>query len=675
MIRAYYDAPKVPVRESKVIFLGDGGAGKTHTMKRILNGGSDKGIKTETTLGIAIKPYEAEGENGKFSINFWDFGGQENMHAMHRCFLTERTLYVVVISNRWNLDQQARYWLDNIKSFAPKAPVILALNQWEGIRKFGLDTNRLQRDYPNLLPPVWYSAKGGSQSEFEAMTSRIITEAEKLDSCAMELPVDWAAILKELREMAAQKVDENFKGHIDKTKYYEICERHHLGGEKNEAIRTWLLEWFNDLGVCFSYHRDKQTKAELDEYKVLNPRWLTSAIYILLNSKEKYHPNGIMNIGQMEDLLDDPKPKKLLRKDDCDYILEGVSYSEEECGYIRQVMRKFGLSYPVNEQEEFIPALCDGKTPDDLHPTSYSCRISYEFRYSFLPDSVVQRLMVRLCGKKPFTKLWNRGFRSDEEDHGLITVVDGGGAGDKLRIDIYSTKHNSGQDVMMGLIAKITEINEELNLRPEEFVIVQGNRGEFVAPADMILKAKEQGLRSIHLYSRENGLVEQDVNKILGETYGEEIVKAAETVGKIRETGISESIKIIISQHNHYGNIYHNNTPDELVGLLRDVTVKNIEFSENIMAQLLKKLESSGEVGKKIAEDAEKAGKGGFLKSLLGGVKNCADLISGTKTIVEGGTAAVKAAKSAVDAIWPVILPYLVEQAPEVIENLANMMR
>ena len=191
----------------------------------------------------------------------------------------------------------------------------------------------------------------------------------------------------------------------------------------------------------------------------------------------------------------------------------------------------------------------------------------------------------------------------------------------------------------------------------------------------IVLKAKEQGLRSIHLYSRENGLVEQDVNKILGETYGEEIVKAAETVGKIRETGISESIKIIISQHNHYGNIYHNNTPDELVGLLRDVTVKNIEFSENIMAQLLKKLESSGEVGKKIAEDAEKAGKGGFLKSLLGGVKNCADLISGTKTIVEGGTAAVKAAKSAVDAIWPVILPYLVEQAPEVIENLANMMR
>ena len=152
VIRAYYDAPKKAVRESKVIFLGDGGAGKTHTIKRILNNGNDDNIGTDVTLGISIQPYTAhEGGADEFKINFWDFGGQENMHAMHRCFLTERTLYVVVINNRWDLDQQARYWLDNIRSFAPNSPVILAVNLWEGIHKYGLDTNRLHRDYPNLV--------------------------------------------------------------------------------------------------------------------------------------------------------------------------------------------------------------------------------------------------------------------------------------------------------------------------------------------------------------------------------------------------------------------------------------------------------------------------------------------------------------------------------------------
>ena len=81
VIRAYYDAPKKAVRESKVIFLGDGGAGKTHTIKRILNEGKDDSIGTDATLGIAIQPYTAyKGRPDEFKINFWDFGGQEIYH-------------------------------------------------------------------------------------------------------------------------------------------------------------------------------------------------------------------------------------------------------------------------------------------------------------------------------------------------------------------------------------------------------------------------------------------------------------------------------------------------------------------------------------------------------------------------------------------------------------------
>ena len=203
VIRAYYDAPKKAVRESKVIFLGDGGAGKTHTIKRILKDGKDDNIGTDATLGIAIQPYTAhKGRPDEFKINFWDFGGQENMHAMHRCFLTERTLYVVVINNRWDLDQQARYWLDNIHSFAPDSPVILAVNLWEGIHKYGLDTNRLHRDYPNLVEVQPYAAKGEDNGNFTALTNLIVEQAEKLDSCAMELPVEWAAIRQEMIDKA-----------------------------------------------------------------------------------------------------------------------------------------------------------------------------------------------------------------------------------------------------------------------------------------------------------------------------------------------------------------------------------------------------------------------------------------------------------------------------------------
>lgn len=101
-------------------------------------------------------------------------------------------------------------------------------------------------------------------------------------------------------------------------------------------------------------------------------------------------------------------------------------------------------------------------------------------------------------------------------------------------------------------------------------------------------------------------------------------------------------------------------------------------FSEEIMGQLIRKLESSGEEGKKLAENANKAGKQGFVKTLCNGVKNFATLISGAKTVVEDGPVVIEAAKSAVDAIWPVLLaniPDLVQTAPEVVSNIANNMR
>ena len=661
-IRAYYNAPKKAVRESKVIFLGHGGVGKTHTIKRILKGGSDEDIGTDVTLGISIQPYTAhEGRTDEFKINFWDFGGQENMHAMHRCFLTERTLYVVVVNNRTeDLDQQARYWLDNIHSFAPDSPVILAVNLWEGIHKYGLDTNRLHRDYPNLVEVQPYAAKGADNGNFTALTNLIVEQAEKLDSCAMELPVDWAAIRQELIDKANSD-----EWYMDRESYHEICEKHGLG-EDQSSIRSWLLEWFNDLGICFSYHRDKQTREELGTYKVLNPKWLTSAIYILLNTAQKNYRNGVMARGMIEMLLASPNPKKLARKDDCDYILTDVEYSEEECQYILQVMRKFGLSYPIDENAEFIPALCDSKMPKDLHPTGWGTPISYEFRYSFLPDSVVQRMMIRLYGSKNFTRLWRRGFRFDEPDHGLITVVDAGGPDDILRIDVYSNKENKGRDVMMGLITNIAAVNAELNLKPEQYIIVHADRGEIAASSDMILQAKEKGYTNLPLYSKENGLVEKNVDEILGCTYGRQIIEAAQLVAKDDRYRLSEALPQVVNNYYVYGNIYNSNTPDGLLDLLERMAEQNVQVSRGFIDYLLEQIEGTeDENAKKLAADLKEEKGEGFLKKLSKGIKALPGLATGAKTLVTDGKAAYDAAKPIIDAVKLALLT----QGPQIAEG------
>lgn len=674
VIRAYYNAPKVSVRESKVIFLGDGGAGKTHTIKRILANGKDENIDTRTTLGISINRFVAMGKNGTFNINFWDFGGQENMHTMHRCFLTERTLYVVVINNRWSLDQQARYWLNNIHSFAPDSPVILAVNLWEGIQKYGLDTNHLQRDYPNLKWIALYSAKGGEQADFNALIQHIFLQAEELDSCAMELPENWAAILNEMRKKAIEIPSDGKKTNycMSQDEYLNLCNNHGLGGDRNKGIRSWLLEWFNDLGVCFSYHRDMHSKEELGTYKVLNPRWLTSAIYILLNATKKYYKNGIMHLGSIEALLENPNPKKLERKDECDYILDGVSYDEEECQYILDVMRKFGLSYRIDENAEFIPALCDSEMPRELYPSGYGAPVSYEFRYSFLPDSVVQRLMIRMCSTKSFSMLWRKGFRFDDPEHGLITVVDAGGLNDILRIDVYSSKENKGRDIMMGLITNIAAVNVELNLTPEQYIIVHGNRGEISVPADMILQAKEQRIANIHLYSKENGLVEKSVDEILGCTYGKEIIEAAKHIAEEEKRSLSETVPQIINNYNIYGNVYKNDEPECLISLLEWMIAQNIEVGNHFTDYLIGKLNSSGnENAKKLADNVKQEKKDGVLKALWKGLKGLPKFATGAKTVLTDGKAAYDAAKPIFETVRGALLLY----GPQIAKSLMEGMK
>lgn len=97
------------IRETKTIFLGDGGVGKTYTIDRIINREQQlkAGYKTDVTKGISITHKDFEVDNSVITIHFWDFGGQQIMHSMHRCFLTNNTIYVIVLSGRTE-DMQRR---------------------------------------------------------------------------------------------------------------------------------------------------------------------------------------------------------------------------------------------------------------------------------------------------------------------------------------------------------------------------------------------------------------------------------------------------------------------------------------------------------------------------------------------------------------------------------------
>ena len=157
LIRGLYEEDALqPLRECRVIFLGDGASGKSYTIRRFRSGGrretAAEPYDVSETPGVEILDETVPWEGEDYTLHFWDFGGQQLLHSMHRCFLSEDSCYVVTVKSReTKADERARYWLRNVTAFAPKSPILLFVNCWDndnGLRV--LDESRLKKDFPMI---------------------------------------------------------------------------------------------------------------------------------------------------------------------------------------------------------------------------------------------------------------------------------------------------------------------------------------------------------------------------------------------------------------------------------------------------------------------------------------------------------------------------------------------
>ena len=79
-------------------------------------------------------------------LNIWDFGGQEMMRGTHRFFLTERSLYLLVLEDRRLDDQRAVHeWMKTIRNRGGDSPVLVVINKSDrGKQDLRLDERSLE---------------------------------------------------------------------------------------------------------------------------------------------------------------------------------------------------------------------------------------------------------------------------------------------------------------------------------------------------------------------------------------------------------------------------------------------------------------------------------------------------------------------------------------------------
>lgn len=462
LISAYNkDKDQVPVKECKVIFLGDADSGKTYSIRRLLKKGKYlKNYKEPSTPGIEIEVSSIKDDKVDIIVNYWDFGGQDIQQPMHRMFLTNRTAYVVFLNARQDelIDERAIYWLENIKTFAPDAPVLIVVNKIDQNPNPNFNSKRIMSAYSKQVKKVvWMSAKEDNPSIFlEKLLGSIRYIIRDYLNVNQLIPSSWKSLMDDIRIMTDY--------YLTAEQFQEKCILHKISNYKE--IHKDLAELFLTVGVSFCYYKNRA----LSDYILLNPKWMVNALYIIVTNGKLVSRNGVITQNDLYDLLGEDYINGIKIK----RVLPKVRYTNSQANYIIGVIRMFGISYQLDDGSELLPMLsgADEKVSvDDFVPYN---ALHFLFRYEFLPINVVHRLIVKMQKDIDHDNIWYTGAIFKNTAQRQIAYIHS--LKNDLHIYVFEDDQYYNPNEYLTPISNIVRhINSDMGLLAKEYLIYQKN--------------------------------------------------------------------------------------------------------------------------------------------------------------------------------------------------------
>ncbi len=436
-IKAYFQSLKqeknLPLNEVKVLLVGDGASGKTSLVKQLRSRNFDK--NESQTHGINIDSWEVNQADTKIKVRIWDFGGQEIMHATHQFFLSKRSLYILVLDGR--KDEKTEYWLNHVNSFGGASPVMVVLNKIDEHPGFEVNRRFLQDKYPNIKGFYRVScATGEGITDFKKALSRELAAVELIRSTWAQ---NWFMVKSRLEHMT-----ENF---ISYQQYREICTAENI---HEETAQETLVDFLNDLGVILRF-KDFQ----LEDTQVLEPRWITNAVYKIINSPTLSAGHGVLETRRLKEILK-PTPGED----------KGYHYPADKYPYILQLMKKFELCYAIDENRLLVPDLLSAEEP--ALAVEKANALAFRFQYNFLPRSIMPRFIVKRHQDIKNELRWRTGVVVEDKRLDATALVKGDEIENKIFIYVTGSQQRDYFAVLRKTFYDIHDSFEKLEV--EEWI-------------------------------------------------------------------------------------------------------------------------------------------------------------------------------------------------------------
>jgi len=357
----------VPIYESKLLIIGEGGSGKTSLARRLINEKALMPKEKESTKGIDIFHYDFKTAEGKdFRINIWDFGGQEIYHSTHQFFLTKRSLYILLDDTKKDdkdvNDTTFNYWLQVVELLSESSPVLIIQNE-KADRSKALDLQSMQGRFKNV--------KGSWPTNIETcrglkeIRTALEYHVQELPLVGELLPKQWVVIRKALEELALEK------DYITLEEYYQICADHKIP-EEDRALN--LSSYLHDLGTFLHFQQD----LVLADLFILRNTWATDAVYKVLDNEAIKRNYGHFTTKDLTKIWGDSRYKNKRPQ-------------------LLALMEKFQLCFQLKDKVEntwLAPQLLPIQAPTYRWEVTENLVLRY--RYAFMPKGLLSRFFVRM---------------------------------------------------------------------------------------------------------------------------------------------------------------------------------------------------------------------------------------------------------------------------------------
>jgi GTPase SAR1 family protein len=256
-----------PHYEAKVVFIGDGNAGKTTCLERLITGTF---VERPTTHGVEVKHLSVNHPNpkikGEIYLNCWDFGGQDIYRITHQFFYSPDAIYVLA----WNPRDKARrqgieIWLEGIRlRLGSRARVlIVATHADDDQRAYRIDYDGLKEDFGDIIVDA-IEVDSLSGKGFQDLLRLISEEAAHLPHVGDRINTQWLSLKDEILRHKPQ---------ISLESYGRIRSSHRIAKDQEEAVLVWL----HAIGRVLYFSGDLY----LRNFIVTEPEWLTKAMALI----------------------------------------------------------------------------------------------------------------------------------------------------------------------------------------------------------------------------------------------------------------------------------------------------------------------------------------------------------------------------------------------------------